>query len=480
MAGEGVQEDPIMRVSPGGALQTGIAPRSGAKLLPLLTRIAATWPGMAKRPPAKEHRSRRTAMGTAGYGPFSPEDLATKLQDVTSHYARTPVSGRALGIVIRMEVLFMPKKLLVLGSLAAVLLTASAAPAITPGVDTGVMVDALVLDRAGNPVPGLNRGDFEVIIGEQVRPVSGARMLAADTTSRRFVFIFNRRGALPAQLRRMKEGLEEFVSARFGEGDEALFVDFAEVPRITRGWRRGSAEALPEVRNVTAMGFRSPLGPAADAADAVFMLEALAGRLGELSGRKVVVLFSGSLSAFVGQAGGDLVAVRSPRTWPSNAPPESRRGTDDAAGALAQAFNAANGSLYTVHLEGARRQDEGILEASRSEFVGTAYDANGSVVGLRRARDSSASLSGRRKQAFDRPTDDFLSSLASETGGAYTAQATDFARILEGIEASNRLWYELSFEPFGTNIPGRYQPHEIRVRNRPGLRVVVRPGHVVP
>ncbi len=31
MTGEGVQEDPIMRVSPGGALQTGTSPRSGAR-----------------------------------------------------------------------------------------------------------------------------------------------------------------------------------------------------------------------------------------------------------------------------------------------------------------------------------------------------------------------------------------------------------------------------------------------------------------
>ena len=68
----------------------------------------------------------------------------------------------------------MPKKLLALSSLAAVLLTASAAPAVTPDEDTGVMVDALVLDRAGNPVAGLNRGDFEVIVGDRIRPVAGA------------------------------------------------------------------------------------------------------------------------------------------------------------------------------------------------------------------------------------------------------------------------------------------------------------------
>ena len=146
------------------------------------------------------------------------------------------------------------------------------------------MVDALVLDRTGNPVAGLNRGDFEVIVGDRIRPVAGVRMVAAETAPRRFVFVFNRRGALPAQLKRAQRGLAEFVSSRFGDLDEALFVDFAEVPRITRGWRTGSGEALPEVHNITLMGFRSPVGAAQDAADAAFMLHTLAERLVEVPG----------------------------------------------------------------------------------------------------------------------------------------------------------------------------------------------------
>ena len=368
--------------------------------------------------------------------------------------------------------------LVALCSLAAVLLAAFPAPAAPPAEEARIVVDALVLDGDGNPVRGLNRGDFEVIIGERVRPVSDARMVAADVTPRRFVFIVNRRGALPAQLRRMKDGLEDFVSNRFGDHDEALFVDFAEVPRITRGWRTGSAETLFEVRNVTAMGFQSPVGPAEDAADTAFMLRALAERLGELPGRKVVVLFSGSLSTFVGTPGGHLKPV-APWGWADL--PSAKPGSEEALGALGQAFNAANASIYAVHLEGARRQEEGILEASRDEYSGPIMNYGGSRgTWQHRQSNSSASPSGRRLNAFDRPTDDFLSSLASETGGSYTAQATDFSRILEDIEYSNRLWYEISFEPFGSNIPGRYQPHEIRVRNIPGLRVVARPGHVIP
>lgn len=371
-----------------------------------------------------------------------------------------------------------PVSLVTLGSLAAVLLGASPVLAAPPNEEARVMVDALVLDKDGNPVRGLNRGDFEVVIGERVRPVSDARMVAADVAPRRFVFVVNRRGALPAPLRRMKDGLEDFVSNRFGDHDEALFVDFAEVPRITRGWRTGRTETLFEVRNVTAMGFQSALGPAEDTADTAFMLQALAERLRELPGRKVVVLFSGSLSTFVGTPGGDLEPV-APWGWADL--PSGRAGSEDALGLLGRAFNAAHASIYAVHLEGARRQEEGILVASRDEYSGPIMNY-GSQRGMwqHRQRNSSASPSGRRLNAFDRPTDDFLSSLASETGGAYTAQATDFARILEDIEASNRLWYEISFTPFGRGVPGQYQPHEIRVRRIPGLRVIVRPGHVVP
>lgn len=342
--------------------------------------------------------------------------------------------------------------------LVAAVIAAASLPGTSAGDEPRAMVDALVLDGNGNPVPGLSRGDFEITIGDRIHPVSEARIVSAGHETRRFVFVVNRRGARPAQLRRMKAGLEDFMAVRFGDRDEALFVDFAEVPRITRGWRQGRAAALPEVRSITEMGFRSPNGPSADVADASFMLAALAERLREPSGRKVLVLFSGSLSTFAGKPGKRPQPSSGPGAI-SDAASDSTRSADRALETLAHFFNAANASVYAVHLEGAYRQERGILTTSREEHGGPW---------------------GRGMNAFSRPPDDFLSSLASETGGAYTAQATDFARILEGIEQSNRLWYELTFDPSGTGSPGSYQPHEVRVRNRPGLQVVVRPGHVAP
>ncbi len=320
----------------------------------------------------------------------------------------------------------MPKKLLALSSLAAVLLTASAAPAVTPGEDTGVMVDALVLDHAGNPVAGLNRGDFEVIVGDRIRPVAGVRMVAAETAPRRFVFVFNRRGALPAQLKRAQRGLAEFVSSRFGDLDEALFVDFAEVPRITRGWRTGSGEALPEVHNITPMGFRSPVGAAQDAADAAFMLHALAERLVEVPGRKMVIPFSGSLSSFswtAEQPGtirkADLPRIRS----------DPRGQLDAGLAPITQRLGAAQATVHVLHLAGVQELEERILTANRGELSVDEAGVHGTIF-------SSTTREGRQRAVSPRSADDILSSLLRPRQG--------FRKPLDRIAARNERWYRLS------------------------------------
>ncbi len=337
-----------------------------------------------------------------------------------------------------------------------------------------VTLDVLVLDRDGRPAPDLGVGDFEVVDQGSTRAISRVRVLPTPEEPRRFVFVVNRRGALPDQLRRFRSGIESFLEESFGEQDEAMFVDFGDVPRITTGWRRGGAAALAEVDELVPIGFQGVAGGSQDAADAAYMLYALSERLAATPGRKIVVMFSRSLSTFGGRPG----LGRDP--WfneNAGVRPSGQPGADDAELALAGAFRRARTTVYAVHLEGARTQDDGILVRDRDEMgrMDTTNTASG-VQGATRVRNSSASISGRSRAAFSRPVDDFLSSLASSTGGDYTARATDLAAVLNRIEAANRAWYELSVGAASAAPDPRAPALEVRAPNHPDLRVIARPG----
>ncbi len=351
---------------------------------------------------------------------------------------------------------------------------ALAAPLLAAAQEPPVTLDVLVLDRDGRPAPDLGVGDFEVMDRGSTRAVSRVRVLPTPEEPRRFVFAVNRRGALPDQLRRFRSGIESFLEESFGEQDEAMFVDFGDVPRITTGWRRGGAAALAEVDELVPIGFQGVAGGSQDAADAAYMLYALSERLAATPGRKIVVVFSRSLSTFSGfpapQDGVFVVrGVANPAT--------GQAGAEDAEKALAGAFQRARATVYTVHLEGARTQDDGILVRDRDEMgmMNTTNTASG-VQGATRVLGSSASVRGRSRDAFSRPVDDFLSSLASSTGGDYTARATDLAAVLNRIEAANRAWYELSVGAASAAPDPRAPALEVRAPNHPDLRVIARPG----
>ena len=365
-----------------------------------------------------------------------------------------------------------------LGALVAVLLGSVAA-----GAQDGVVLDALVLDRAGLAVGALTVDDFDVTFAGDSVPVTRVRIVSREVEPRRFVFVVNRRGAQPEGLQRVKTGLEQFVTEQLGNRDEALFVDFAEVPRITAAWRVGPSEIVKEVQALPPAGFSSPVGDEQDAADATFMLEALAERLEGAPGRKVVVIFSRGLRIHTGEPGSNTPFKTVGGTWRENGgvPTGTPRG-DEALSVLAHGFTAARASVYAFHLDGSRgpRGDD-ILLASREEFSGAVAQMTGTSRGTlsaRRTRGSSASFAGRLDAAQVGPSDDFLSSLAGETGGTYTARATDFAGPLGALERANRTWYELTLAPSWIGVAGAGRL-ETRLPAHPDLTVVARPGRTV-
>jgi|GEM_PF-1471069 len=361
---------------------------------------------------------------------------------------------------------------------------------------TRVIVDVLVLDDDGNPVPGLTPDDFELFedgepqrvasldvvdweryeLGDSVpaeaepAPAAAPDLEATDAgtgnvSPRRFVIVFNRRRADPVNLRRAKRGLEEFVSQQMVDGDETMILEFAHTVRVLQEFYSGKEQTLANVRRIIPGTYESPVGPEMDARDSFQMLYALAEALERVEGRKIVVFLSMGLQTFadprqvVGEIAGDEVDE-----FPG------RRALDET-GTLQAAIrqlNHANATLYAVDLVGIYGNENRILTPSLN-----AFDVLGNPIPI----ESSDHPLARMEVAANIPAEGGSASLAIATGGTYFPNQTNFAVALNRIGIQNQLYYLLSFSPAKTELDGEYRQIAVRVRDRPDLRVIARPGY---
>lgn len=338
--------------------------------------------------------------------------------------------------------------------LAAALLAARATgqtprPEINPTIFS---LELIVLDRDGKPVAGLSGNDFAVTGRTRAYSPATVKEHRAGEAPRRFVFAFNRRGTNNAQLRRALRGLRSFIEDRMLDSDESLFVDMGETLRIGRAFGPGREVALAGLGTIPAMGYESPAGAEDDAVVAARMLALVADRLAAGAGRKIVVLYSESLSTFArssGQPGTD----RKP-DWPRMLP-HARGASDAGLGALIGRLRAARVTVHALHLAGVQEFEEGILISERGELY---------VPGSRlfRYANSSTTFEGRERAVSSRSADDILSSVAAETGGLYFARTTGFRKALDRIEARNRSWYQLNL--IGEKGAGERESEVLRVR----------------
>lgn len=381
-------------------------------------------------------------------------------------------------------------------ALAAAALLAAAAPAAGQGFRfraeaTRVLVDVLVLDGDGNPVPGLGPADFELFEDGTEQQVASVEVVdweryevsdpeaprappagavdelpppATNATPRRFVIVFNRRLADPVNLRRAKRGLEEFVTSHMVDGDETMILEFANTVRVLQEFSPGKQETLASVRRIVPGTYESPVGPEMDARESFQMLYALSEALEPVDGRKIVVLFSIGLDTFADpRARINTTAGEAVDEFPG------RRQLDEANSLFAaiRQLNHANATLYTVDLEGVYGNENRILTASLNQF---------DVLGNEAELVPSAPLD-RMDMAANLPNEGGAASLAIATGGEYYANTTNFAVPLSRIGRQNELYYLLSFSPENTELDGSYRRLEVRVRGRDDYRVVARPGY---
>ena len=356
---------------------------------------------------------------------------------------------------------------------------------------TRVIVDVLVLDGDGNPVPGLSPGDFELFEdGEEQRvasldvvdweryelgealpddvPPLAPELEAADAgnaSPRRFVIVFNRRGADPVNLRRAKRGLEEFVSQHMVDGDETMILEFAHTVRVLQEFYSGKEATLANVRRIVPGTYQSPVGPEIDARDSFRMLFALAEALERVEGRKIVVFLSMDLQTFADprQVVGEIAGTEVDEFPGRRALDETNSLRD----AILQ-LNHANATLYAVNLAGVYGFENNILNPALN-----AFDVMGNPLPV----EPDDHPLTRMDAAANVPMEGGTASLAVATGGTYFPNQTNFAVALNRIGIQNQLYYLLSFSPTKTELDGEYRQIEVRVRDRPDLRVIARPGY---
>ena len=306
--------------------------------------------------------------------------------------------------------------------------------------------EVLVFDGGGEePVSGLTAGDFLV------------RESDAASAPRRFVFVFNRRGADASQLNRALRGLRSFIEERTLDSDRFLFADLGETLRVGRAFAPGRGVARAGLGTISPMGYRSPAGAADDAAVVARMLEVVADRLDAIPGRKIVALFSGSLSSFSETAEQPGV-FRTPDVPGIRSGVRGRGEKDAGLASITGRLVATGAEVHVLHLAGVQEHETRILFAERQEFDP-------------RQPFSSTSYEGRFRDVSPRSGDDILSNLAARTGGRYFTRATDFHAALDRVESRNRSWYLLTLE--GSGQPAR---QSVGISRSPGAGMSRLPG----
>ena len=244
-----------------------------------------------------------------------------------------------------------------------------------------------------------------------------------------------------------------------------MILEFAHTVRVLQEFYSGKEQTLANVRRIVPGTFQSPVGPEIDARDSFQMLYALAEALERVEGRKIVVFLSMDLQTFADprQVVGEIAGTEVDEFPGRRALDETNSLRD----AILQ-LNHANATLYAVNLAGVYGFENNILNPALN-----AFDVMGNPLPV----EPDDHPLTRMNAAANVPMEGGTASLAVATGGTYFPNQTNFAVALNRIGIQNQLYYLLSFSPTKTELDGEYRQIEVRVRDRPDLRVIARPGY---
>jgi VWFA-related protein len=377
-------------------------------------------------------------------------------------------------------------------------------PVFRTGVDL-VEVPAVVTDGQGRFVSGLAAADFEIaergvpqaiVAFDRVsipiwRPEASAPapVVPADVSTnerladgRLFALVLDSLHVSPPSVAAVRKQARQFIEEHVGPADlvavlslggiDGASQDFtgdkarllAAVDRFAGGRLRPATIELEEERQgaattgVLAHGGKDPSdGERADRARSLAsVLEALAGHLGRVEGRrKALLLFSEGTDYNVADFMGTVQAHAS----------DVMHAMDRALGALMR----ANVSLYAIDPRGLASVDTA-GERLPAHEAPNAPRANGSIP---RMDFSEPSLEAEFAASIAS-----LRHLADPTGGFAATASNDAATTFGRIVRESSDYYVLAYVPARRGKPGEFQPIRVAVR-RAGLHVVARAGYTV-
>lgn len=334
--------------------------------------------------------------------------------------------------------------------IAAALALAAAGVAEQSSESPAALVDFLVLDEDGRPVPGLTAADIELTEDGREQEFTDFHAVGPDAGSgappRRFVIIVNRRGAETMRLRRARSALRRFASDQLSAGDEAMLVGIGPTVEILQQFAPGADRLRESLDDLSPSPHEVFDGPRhADGGGIWNLLGGLGSELRRVPGRKVVILMSVDQST-------NPQGPRASSSW-----------TFDQQSFLNAlfAFNAAKATVYCIDLAGGgqNRYDPGFGAERQDDPLAWAdwYAARGS-------RPEAERFEGG------------IGALATATGGDFYRNQVGFVRVLTEIGERNRLWYQLSWQP-AARVPARSGGHQldVQISGRDDLEVLMRP-----
>ena len=345
-----------------------------------------------------------------------------------------------------------------------------------------VMVDVVVTDKAGHPVPDLAATDFALAEGRRPQTIvsfrsvgsaavsaEGAPGAAAEPKSPHgapgqvFLIVFDDVHIEPLQTTTAQTAVERFLSSGVQPSDTvAILAPGAEMQLLSRSGADRSP-LLAGVRRLRGLKIVDPCQQLTEFEAMRFSLgiEGPSVRRKSAFRENTACPASGSL---------DARALHE----------QARRRDSTTLAAIAAAFPAfqdAQGKRSVILVSPGFVDDpslqaefQSVLRRSLGSLAALYFaDVRGLVGFFETERVGGGIALVEEAGGTDR--------LASETGGLAIHSTNDLGRALLRIADEGRVYYILGYAPSDQAKPGSYRRIEVRVR-RPGLKVRARPGYV--